>query len=395
MPHQAHGATTPDAPPITCDEPGSFAWNVFQVRHPVLIGRILESVPYGGAQRQACAALLEESRHGTVAPLPADARDAAVWEGWGQGTYGRAWPELPFLWAESYFYRRLLEATGYLADGPWHGLDFFAPFKDAELDGHGFAGDLAALDDLAALTQDEREHRLLTAAVWGNQADLGFTIAGEPGGAPEPSGTYVADESGRLWPLLDGGRVVVVADNSAREILADLVLIDHLLATGRAGQVELMLKPRPYFVSDATPRDVLMCLRRMTHAPGAAGSIGHRLADALRADRLTLSTHPFACAPLPYDALPGDLRDRFAAAAVTVMKGDLNYRRLVGDRQWAATVPFADVTAYFPGPVAALRTLKSDTLTGLDARTVARLDGTGTPWRTSGTHALIQVGMPG
>lgn len=69
MPSQAHGATHPDAPPITCDEPGSFAWNVFQVRHPVLIGRILEAVPYGGAQRQACAALLEESRRGTVAPL--------------------------------------------------------------------------------------------------------------------------------------------------------------------------------------------------------------------------------------------------------------------------------------------------------------------------------------
>lgn len=171
----------------------------------------------------------------------------------GAGGYGRAWPELPFLWAESYFYRRLLEATGYFADGPWHGLDFFAPFKDAELEGRGFAGDLAALDDLAALTQEEREHRLLTAAVWGNQADLGFTIAGEQGSAPEPSGTYVADESDRLWPLLDGGQVVVVADNSAREILADLALIDHLLATGRAGRVELMLKPRPYFVSDATP----------------------------------------------------------------------------------------------------------------------------------------------
>ena len=51
------------------------------------------------------------------------------------------------------------------------------------------------------------------------------------------------------------------------------------------------------------------------------------------------------------------------------MKGDLNYRRLVGDRLWPPTTPFADVTAYFPGPVAALRTLKSDVIVGLDART--------------------------
>ncbi len=38
---------------------------------------------------------------------------------------------------------------------------------------------------------------------------------------------------------------------------------------------------------------------------------------------------------------------------------------------------FTEVTAYFPGPVAALRALKSDVLTGLDAESVADLDATG------------------
>jgi hypothetical protein len=49
------------------------------------------------------------------------------------------------------------------------------------------------------------------------------------------------------------------------------------------------------------------------------------------------------------------------------------------------------VTAYFPGPLAALRTLKSDVITGLDQATVAELDTTGQPWRTDGSHGLIQV----
>jgi hypothetical protein len=90
--------------------------------------------------------------------------------------------------------------------------------------------------------------------------------------------------------------------------------------------------------------------------------------------------------------MPADLRAEFAAATLTIMKGDLNYRRLVGDRRWAPTTPFADVTAYFPGPVAALRTLKSDVITGLDARTEAALVAAeGQRWRTGGTHALIQV----
>jgi hypothetical protein len=90
--------------------------------------------------------------------------------------------------------------------------------------------------------------------------------------------------------------------------------------------------------------------------------------------------------------MPDDLRREFAAADLTLLKGDLNYRRLVGDRLWPPTTPFARPTAYFPGPVAALRTLKSDVITGLDPHTETTLvEAEGQRWRTSGAHALIQV----
>jgi hypothetical protein len=111
----------------------------------------------------------------------------------------------------------------------------------------------------------------------------------------------------------------------------------------------------------------------------------------MTAGRLEVRAHPFFCAPLPYEDMPEDLRSQFATADLTILKGDLNYRRLVGDRHWSATTPFADLTAHFPGAVAALRTLKSDVVTGLDERTLSALNRTGQAWRTSGTHALIQA----
>ena len=63
----------------------------------------------------------------------------------------------------------------------------------------------------------------------------------------------------------------------------------------------------------------------------------------------------------------------------------------MGDRLWPPTTPFADAAGHFPSPVAALRTLKSEVVVGLDAAAVARLDRSGAPWRTAGTHALVQV----
>jgi hypothetical protein len=51
------------------------------------------------------------------------------------------------------------------------------------------------------------------------------------------------------------------------------------------------------------------------------------------------------------------------------------------------------VTSYFPGPVAALRVLKSDVITGLTAATARKLDSTGTPWRTDGRHGLVQLAL--
>jgi hypothetical protein len=74
-----------------------------------------------------------------------------------------------------------------------------------------------------------------------------------------------------------------------------------------------------------------------------------------------------------------------------IFKGDLNYRRLVEDRDWPATTPFAETVAYFPTRVAALRILKSDVIVGMSSAAVSALEREGRPWRTSGTHALVQL----
>ncbi|MBW1597942.1 damage-control phosphatase ARMT1 family protein [Streptomyces sp. JJ38] len=387
-------ATERDARVILSNEPGSFAWGVLAKRHPALIQQVRDAFPYGRRQHEALDALLEEITNGVVEPLAPSERDHEQWAVWGREHFGRSWFDAPFLWAESYFYRRLLGAVEYFDTGPWQGIDPFAPFKQAELRSATVDDELRALDALATASTEERATALLHASLWGNRADLGFRVTEGEAAAGDAAGGLVADDSAELWQLLPAGAcstVAVVADNAGRELIPDLILIDHLLVHRHAKRIVLHVKPHPYYVSDAMTADVVDCLRRLTQAPGTAGRIGGRLWEAMATGRLELRAHPFFCAPLPYEDMPQDLREEFAAVTLTILKGDLNYRRLVGDRMWDATTPFADLTAYFPGAVAALRTLKSDVIAGLERETLDAVERSGSAWRTSGTHALLQV----
>jgi hypothetical protein len=80
-----------------------------------------------------------------------------------------------------------------------------------------------------------------------------------------------------------------------------------------------------------------------------------------------------------------------AQAHLVIIKGDANYRRLLGDSRWPTTVPAATAVPYFPAPFVALRTLKSDPIVGLPPSLAEQLDQTDAAWRVNGQWGLIQM----
>jgi Damage-control phosphatase ARMT1-like domain len=383
----------PRPPALTGQDPTSFAHTVLHRRHRRLVEQARNANPYSPEQ-VAALDRLDQELDGTIGPLTADVHDAADWRTWAEPHLGRRWDEVPFLWAESYFYRRLLDAVGFFLPGPGYWLDPFVHLKAAELDSSALTAELAELDWIADVAPDRRAGALLLAALRGNRADLGFAAHAakfEVSDLDVAVTGLVVDDSDRIWTALDaGGPVCLVADNAGRELLADLLLIDELLVSGRASEVLLHVKPTPYFVSDATAADVSAGLHRLAAAGGHATTAARRLQEAFRHGRVRLGTSWFHVAPFEFDAMPDELAADFAHATLTVLKGDLNYRRLVGDRVWPASTDPATAAAYFPGPVVALRTLKSDVVVGVPDDRLAELDRRQPDWRTAGTHAMVQ-----
>jgi hypothetical protein len=338
----------------------------------------------GPAAARAVAALADELPAAAVRPLrDPGAPDLALWEGYLAPYAGQSWLEVPWFVAETYFYRRLLEATGYFQPGPGHLADPFALQKRRGLE-HARLDDGPA--DLAAA---------IAGALWGNQADLSLWPAGEGGG---PGGAHLlADDTEAALALIarlaaHGARVDIVLDNAGAELIGDLALADALLAAGL--RVVLHAKPHPTFVSDAMIGDVRDTLAWLAARPGDAAALAARLSAGLAADRLELRTNWYWTSALPGWELPAALRDELAGAGLLVSKGDANYRRWLGDRRWPYDTPLARALAYLPAPMLLLRTCKSDLAAGLDPARVVEAAAHDPQWDTSGRWGVIQLANP-
>ena len=292
----------------------------------------------------------------------------------------------------------MLEATRYFQSGPWQGIDPYAAKKRAEWASDAAPQVVAQL--LESLPDDDLEaqcERLLHADLWGNRTDLSYMVAAHLGTTTAPSderSNLLVDDSAALWRFLQtnaGGRVAILADNAGTELLMDVVLLDFLLTTGLAAEVHLHLKPQPMFVSDAMIQDLADGLDALVLAGGAAAKLARRVEGHIVAGELILKTHWFNASSLFYSQMPADLHADLARMDLVLVKGDANYRRLLDDAHWPPTTGFADAVAYFPAPVAALRTLKGEIIVGLAPGQAERLAEDDSAWLVNGQRGVIQA----
>jgi hypothetical protein len=214
-------------------------------------------------------------------------------------------------------------------------------------------------------------------------------------GTGDEEAHLLADDTTAVLDHLDAlnrpARIDVWADNAGFELVTDLALADGLLASGLANPLVLHVKAHPTFVSDATVGDVHSTLDRLASDDhDAPRALAKRLHDALKTGRLQLCDPLSWTSPLRAREFPAPVNAELARADLLISKGDANYRRLLGDRHWAFTTPFAEITSYFPAPLLALRTLKAEVACGLSSERVEHLNERHPDWLTSGEWGVIQ-----
>eukprot|EP00591_Stephanopyxis_turris_P004087 CAMPEP_0195511782 /NCGR_PEP_ID=MMETSP0794_2-20130614/3979_1 /TAXON_ID=515487 /ORGANISM="Stephanopyxis turris, Strain CCMP 815" /LENGTH=492 /DNA_ID=CAMNT_0040639439 /DNA_START=40 /DNA_END=1518 /DNA_ORIENTATION=+ len=325
------------------------------------------------------------------------------------------WLSAPWLVTEFYVYRRVMEALGYFSKSntSTYKYDPFLKQKRA-----GLLSSVASAENVMEKIENfpkaSKEGVALAAAfaLWGNKMDLSIWPADAKNAGKDVFSTVLAsaadnllhDDTELLTELAEklrekgGGNVDIIVDNAGFELVTDLALADHFVADGVASCVTFQLKSHPTFVSDALENDLRETVAHYANLdkeeyPNCQRA-GERWQKYLDEGKWVCHENSFWVQPLAMWEMPEPLRsDMGERCDLAFVKGDANYRRLLGDRFWDYTAPFQDVVgAYFPCPVVALRTLKAEIGCGMDADQVKRASELDDNWLVNGRFGVVHFG---
>ena len=377
-----HPAAAAAYPLLTITPDYPFAHGMATRVFPGLVDGILSSGYVEQVRHDALRALASGLRSDGVVPAstgvltgPAD-----LWSSTA-GFQGRAWVGLPSYAAEATFYTLLLEATGYgEVTSQMLGWDPFGSKKAGDLRG--------AVDDLRKHGSPTDVDEFIVASLWGNLGDQAHREFQGGGSTTDGRNARVlVDDTGAACDALAGADSLgIVLDNAGAELVADLMLSLRLLRDNPKLQITLYAKQRPFFVSDATIGDL-----QETTALLDAELDGTPFGDALASGALTVRADLFFTSPCHYGTLPSRLLTAFAGHDVVVFKGDLNYRRLLGDRVTPADVPLTNLIPAITGQAVLIRTMKSDICAGLPSGVEEDLAAKDAGWRFSGRYGVIHL----
>lgn len=427
-------------PPIRSNEPGTWAFDTMSRRIATeIFPRIIkdnekELTRPTSSLRSECLfqlndllASLQSGSTGQLRGISDAGHDIAEWDTILSSIPEdeRNWLDSPWIISEFYFYRRINEAFKFFETG----YDMFVPQKVK-----GLIDAMPTIDDicrrLPGLLSTEEISNILEVGVqtslWGNKMDLSLWPAAAStssqsvseaasnqnnqagkisyGASLDATRPYILEDHTKevLECILTGKdqssssrhrEIGIIVDNAGYELFSDLLLGHIIISLGLAETITFHTKAHPTFVSDATTQDVIETIEFLCHADDTATrQLGESLKSHLESNSFQCIDDVFWCQPTAFWDMPERIQNRLAGSTVVFVKGDANYRRLLGDRHWPLDTPSKDILSYWPVPVCPLRTFKAEIGCGITQEAQNRAYSQDKSWMVSGRWGVVQFG---
>lgn len=423
---------------------GSFAYYTVKDRLPQILTKVIDTIhrnkkkffeEYGKegveAEKKAISIFSklrnEMQTNKPILPLTDNCQDTDIWNQYldyqktllGNGE-DPSWFRSPWLYVECYLYRRIQEGMSF--SPPISEYDVFRDVKNESF----FQSQQAMMalcthlqelkKTIASLSKEQRQeefYRLLQVSLWGNKCDL--SISGGQDNSQKSSilasleslkSFILVNNMDSLWNTFTKGkdvgsenalktRVDIVLDNAGFELVTDFILADAILFFNLATEVHFHGKCIPWFVSDTTKHDFDWTIQQFLAVNHKwMSKCGQTWKENLKKGSWVYHENLFWTLPHEFwsmEKIAPDLYTELKKSDLIFFKGDLNYRKLTGDRKWDFTVPFSQALKTFhPAPLCSIRTLKADIQVGLQAGIGERLSASDANWMVSGKYGVIQ-----
>lgn len=275
---------------------------------------------------------------------------------------------------------------------------------------------------------NEQSFRIyLQACLWGNQWDLSLSAGKELDLAGcnskflnvnsigqsdiniNNNDYLLVDHSDKIYSLINEIKNMLsndktidfVLDNVGFELFSDMNLALYLLDCSVCNIVNLHFKNIPWFVSDALPTDLDEMLQYFESIDDPLMmNWCSRVRSYIKCGNIRILINGFWTSPLGFNEMltdklfdGHDLFNILNNSCMVFFKGDLNYRKLVDDREWPIDTPLNIAIRQFFNlkcPLAFIRILKSEICVGLTNELKDRAQNMNEKWMVNGKFAVIQ-----
>lgn len=353
------------------------------------------------------------------------------------------WFNSEWLFSEVYLYRRI--NVLFQSQPLWSKFDIFDRLKQSTFESslYGVVELALRYKSLKSQLDEAREEdetlkllfkEFIDISLWGNATDLSLLTDATIEDIKSIQGAKVRQESEskilvndtlKAWDHLNEAkatkksvRVDFILDNSGFELYADFMLAAFLLRSNMVSKCVFHSKDIPYMVSDVMLKDFGILLDDLKDrkffpveddaSKNALDSFADEITGFVKSGHMEFREDSFWTTELDYWNLDpsetlyhgSEIHKDLLDSDLVIFKGDLNYRKLTGDRKWPRTTAWSTSI----GPLAtngitllSLRTCKADVQVdlpkGVDEELTALWEkdhpGQGSWWCSSGKWAVI------
>jgi len=428
-------ADVPLHAPLSAKYKDTFAYPTIKDRCPVILCKVIDHLhrernnigrELGSEAMEGLSKVVEElsklryemqtNKH--ITALEDSVGNSSVWNKYLEQQQEKetncSWFSSAWLWVECYMYRRITQAVQRTGVDQLQGLDYFRQQKE-----EGYHGSLLSmrqlgawlLPQLAKISPDSEQQTwatLVQVCLWGNKCDLSISAGSKAVATGDPvlalahlQANILTDNTKEAWQCLmargKGATVDIVMDNSGFELFTDLCLADFLVSSGAADKVRMRVKDQPWFVSDTTPCDFTWTLNQLANGVDNKDpllELSVRWKEYINTGIWTVQADSFWTLPHPFylmNEVDPKLYLELGDADLIIFKGDLNYRKLVGDLNWETTVSFETaLQGFLPSSILSLRTAKADVMVGLDPGQAEEVTKQDDQWMVTGQWGVVQ-----